>query len=35
MMFNTKLAIGKDKIIFTGLFNFDKVDKSDYAKLTF
>lgn len=35
MMFNTKLAIGKDKIIFTGLFNFDNVDKSDYAKLTF
>lgn len=35
MMFNTKLAIGKDKIIFAGLFNFDKVDKSDYAKLTF
>ena len=35
MMFNTKLAIGKDKIIFTGLFNFDNIDKSDYAKLTF
>ena len=31
----TKLTAGADIIIFSGLFNFDKVDKSDYSKLTF